>query len=585
MEYVVFLALVPVALALLAAVCVTTWRRRHSGYGRALFVLSLLCAGWVTSNALEVVLPTPAATYRFAQLTYFFAAAAPVAWLAFAWVFTGQAFRLRSWLFRWIVLFHAATVLVVFTNPAHGLIWRAVTYVPVYGMLGMRVTYGPWFYPFALHCWLLIGAGSLLIVREYYDAYRSTRRLSAYVAFGALIPAVLNVVHVAHLVPSRKDFTPLGTSAAAVLIAVGLHRYRLLRYRPVARRVLIEGMQEGMLVLDEDDRIVDVNPAFLRMLPLAGDPLGRPAAALLPPEALGALDAGSAEVALHGPEGLRHYSVRVSPLTGRRGAPAGRLVLLHDITERRAANTALEARNEDLDAFARMVAHDLKNPIHAVHGYAEVLLDAGDEMAAEARAACVEAILRTSQKMDGIVQALLLLAGVNRQTVTPAPVETGKVVARALDRLAPLVARTGATIETPEPWPDALGYAPWIEEVWMNYLTNALKYGGHPPRLRLGADTPAHGQVRFYVRDAGPGIPPAAQARLFQPFARVGGETEEGHGLGLSIVRRIVERLGGTVGVESTGVAGEGTLFYFTLPVVPEAQRPARTPALHTGVQ
>jgi two-component system sensor histidine kinase/response regulator len=116
----------------------------------------------------------------------------------------------------------------------------------------------------------------------------------------------------------------------------------------------------------------------------------------------------------------------------------------------------------------------------------------------------------------------------------------------------------------PKTWPVALGYGPWVEEVWVNYLSNGLKYGGQPPRVELGATAQPDGQVCFWIRDNGSGIPPEAQTRLFTPFTRLDQVRAEGHGLGLSIVRRIVEKLGGQVGVKSE--AGQGSVFTFTLP-------------------
>ncbi len=110
----------------------------------------------------------------------------------------------------------------------------------------------------------------------------------------------------------------------------------------------------------------------------------------------------------------------------------------------------------------------------------------------------------------------------------------------------------------------ALGYGPWVEEVWANYLSNAIQYGGRPPRVELGATEQADGMVRFWVRDNGPGLTPEEQARLFTPFTRLDQVRAKGHGLGLSIVRRIVEKLGGQVGVESE--VGRGSVFTFTLP-------------------
>jgi signal transduction histidine kinase len=112
----------------------------------------------------------------------------------------------------------------------------------------------------------------------------------------------------------------------------------------------------------------------------------------------------------------------------------------------------------------------------------------------------------------------------------------------------------------------ALGYAPWVEAAWVNYLSNAVRYGGTPPHIELGCTRQADGMIRFWVRDGGPGISPEQQVRLFQPFEQVNKIRAKGHGLGLSIVRRIIEKLGGKVGVESA--VGQGSTFWFTLPQV-----------------
>jgi two-component system sensor histidine kinase/response regulator len=120
----------------------------------------------------------------------------------------------------------------------------------------------------------------------------------------------------------------------------------------------------------------------------------------------------------------------------------------------------------------------------------------------------------------------------------------------------------------PDTWPAALGYGLWVEQVWVNYISNAIKYGGRPPRVELGAEAQPDGMVRFWVRDNGSGLMPEARARLFVPFTQPAHLHGKGHGLGLSIVRRIVDRLGGQVGVESEGVPGRGSVFSFTLPGV-----------------
>ena len=228
-----------------------------------------------------------------------------------------------------------------------------------------------------------------------------------------------------------------------------------------------------------------------------------------------------------------------------------------------AANTALEASNKDLETFARTVAHDLKNPASIVMGYCELWEFKGffpEELQVE-----LHSLRRVAAKMVDIIEALLLLAGVRNTEITPEPLDMARIVAATIDRLTPTVVEYQAEIELPDEWPVALGYAPWIEEIWVNYLSNAIKYGGDPPRVQLGATVQLDQMVQFWVQDNGPGLTAEEQAQLFIPFSRVTNRRVEGHGLGLAIVQNIAKKLGGWAGVEST--AGEGCKFYFLLPV------------------
>lgn len=235
--------------------------------------------------------------------------------------------------------------------------------------------------------------------------------------------------------------------------------------------------------------------------------------------------------------------------------------------ELQARTEELEKRNLELDAFAHTVAHDLKNPLGGVVGLTEVLLS--ECSSPQPRTAKVlerlGVVAQAGQQAINIIDALLLLAGVSRQkkmvmnTFNMATV-INKIVNQ---RLNYVIKQKKAQVEQPAQWSDVYSYAPWVEEIWINYISNAIKYGGHPPHIILG-ETLLDNSVRFWVQDNGEGLTPEAQADLFTPFNRLHQKRVEGHGLGLSIVQQIVEKLGGEVGVDST--VAQGSTFYFTLP-------------------
>lgn len=225
----------------------------------------------------------------------------------------------------------------------------------------------------------------------------------------------------------------------------------------------------------------------------------------------------------------------------------------------------LQARNEDLNAFAHTVAHDLKTPLGVIIGYADVVVGDFAELLTKDEEVqyYLQAIVKNGRKMSNIIGELLLLAEIRRTEVQHERIAMAVVVSEALQRLTFLIDEKQAEIVLPDAWPEAVGYSPWIEEVWVNYLSNGVKYGGQPPHLELGAEVQDDGFVRFWVSDSGPGISPEDQTRLFTPFTQLEQVRVTGHGLGLSIVRRIVEKLGGEAGVESE--AGKGSTFSFTL--------------------
>ncbi|MBN1284708.1 MAG: PAS domain S-box protein [Anaerolineae bacterium] len=258
--------------------------------------------------------------------------------------------------------------------------------------------------------------------------------------------------------------------------------------------------------------------------------------------------------------------VRVSIAPGYEKTWSKVLASVIDITERKRAEAERERLVAALDAFAHTVAHDLKNPLNGVIGFAEILeIDLGDSASDDTRH-CLQQIVQSGGKMQQIIDELLLLASVRRLAdVKVKPLNMGMIVHEALGRLSHMIEQRRAEIVLPDTWPTASGYAPWIEAVWVNYISNALKYGGQPPRVELGAGVEPAGMIRFWVQDNGRGLDSQDQARLFTPFTRLEPGKAEGYGLGLSIVQRIVERLGGQVSVESQ--KGQGSRFSFTLPV------------------
>jgi len=234
-----------------------------------------------------------------------------------------------------------------------------------------------------------------------------------------------------------------------------------------------------------------------------------------------------------------------------------------------ARTVELEQRQREIEAFAHTVAHDLKNPLNGIIGLLRLFLaDCSTKKPPDAKAIeNLRMAWEVGEHAVEIIDALLLLAGVARKKqVEYKPVDMPAILDRVINqRLVNAIKEYSGTIELPNSWPNIESYEPWIEEIWANYLSNGLKYGGHPPHLKLGTTVQDDGMVCFWVDDNGHGIDSEKRALLFMPFTRLHQKRVEGHGLGLSIVQQIVEKLGGQAGVESV-IGQQGSRFYFILP-------------------
>jgi signal transduction histidine kinase len=258
------------------------------------------------------------------------------------------------------------------------------------------------------------------------------------------------------------------------------------------------------------------------------------------------------------------------------------VALQQEIHERRQVEEALRVTNqqlqdalidgeqliEDLNAFDYMVAHDLKTPLTNLILSSEILWDKVAGAVDPDITAFLDVIRQMATKMNLIITELLVLASVRQQQVTPQPLDMKIVVEQAETRMKHMIAESQAQIVKPPAWPNALGYAQWVEEIWANYISNAIKYGGTPPCIMLGAEKLPDGSNRYWVHDNGDGLSQDAIAQLFTAFTRLDKVRATGHGLGLSIVKRIAEKLNGTVDIQSEGKPGRGSVFSFTLPGV-----------------
>jgi light-regulated signal transduction histidine kinase (bacteriophytochrome) len=230
-------------------------------------------------------------------------------------------------------------------------------------------------------------------------------------------------------------------------------------------------------------------------------------------------------------------------------------------------NLELREKNSQLDSFAYVASHDLKEPLRGIHNFANFLLeDYGKTLDAEA-VAHVRTVLRLSERMESLLDSLLYYSRLSRTEFTPAEIDMDRALTDALDLSTSRLREYGVQVRRPRPLPKARADFDRMSEVFANLIGNAIKYNDKPERwVEIGyRDGAAQEPVVDYVRDNGIGIAAEHRDLIFRIFKRLHERDKFGGGVGagLTIVRKIIERHGGRIWVES--VPGEGTTFCFTL--------------------
>jgi signal transduction histidine kinase len=339
---------------------------------------------------------------------------------------------------------------------------------------------------------------------------------------------------------------------------------------------LLERLEVGVFRANEDGRLLEANAAFFR---LAGDP--PPVAQLCKPPADPLIERWEQEVEVSRPgepsAWLKLSAVRsagvidgvLTDISATKRLEEERHQASALLEERVRERTAqLEAANRDLEEFSFSVSHDLREPLRNMQGLAQALLeDFGADLAPAARQ-YAQLIVSSGRQMDSLIQDLLAYSRLGRTSLPIGPVDLGAVVTAVLEQLAVRIGNAQATVRVITPLPQVMGQYQTLVQVVLNLVSNAITFvaPGTPPEVCIRTEQrPDEPWVRLWVEDNGIGIPAENHQRIFRVFERLHGpETYPGTGVGLAIVRRGIERLGGRVGLESQ--PGAGSRFWVELP-------------------
>lgn len=402
------------------------------------------------------------------------------------------------------------------------------------------------------------------------------------------VSSVLLAVIVVILVWNKK----LGREIAARAVVEDQLRQSEEKYR-----TLFERSTDAILII-EGDRFIDCNEATLKMLGYAtrGAFLGSQPGELSPPIQPDGRESGekAAEImAIALEEGSHRFewlhtraNGEVFPVEVQLTAiSTGEQPVLHvvwrDISVRKQADEALLQLSEDLtrknielERFTYTVSHDLKSPLITIQGFAGVLAQSLGERIDEDIQTSLNFIDSAARKMYALLDDLLELSRIGRVVNPNESVSLGEIAREALELIEGRLANTPVTIGIADDLPQVTGDRVRLREVLQNLLENAVKYMGDQPEPQIEVGVAeVDGELACFVRDNGMGIPQRYQEKVFGLFERLSADGE-GTGVGLTLVKRIVELHGGRIWIESAGL-GQGTTFWFRLPWEAVPQLPA----------
>ena len=579
MIYILYLSSLILSTILATALAIYFWRHRHlTGATPAAWMM--LAAGIFAFGYLLQLISTELSGQIFAtNIQYVGIVALPVAWFAFSLRYTGHDKWLTSRALLLLAIIPSVTAILAWTNSFHGLMWHGRHLESSGPFVVIAKTYGLWFWVHTSYSYVLIILGMVALVQRLFRTPRLYREQSIALMISVVVPLGWNVVYVFNLAPLyRIDLTPSAFTVSGLALAWGLFRLRLFDIIPIAREMVIEGMSDGIIVLDTQSRLVDMNLNAERII---GYPMSKAIGQSIEhvlsaqPKLVELLhdfmDEPSEVVIETG--GMQHYyQVNISTLYDRHGRLRGRLIILHDVTEYK----LIEARRKELEDRAHLVsrmstvgemaagiAHEINNPLATVIGYASLLLKRAipSEIKKD-----LKVINRGAKSAADILEKLLTFAG--QRQVEWDYVDINRILEIAIEFRKHTLSNNNIKVikQFDRSLPKIIADSGQLQEVFLNLIMNAEtsmieSHGGG--KLVIKTEK-ADNNIHICFKDDGIGISEENISKIFDPFFTTK-EVGKGTGLGLSISFGIITEHGGRIYAESE--YGNGATFIIELPV------------------
>lgn len=546
-----------------------------------------LVATWAVAYGLELSVRTLPEMMFWIRIEYIGIALIPAFWLLFCIQFTGVWSGLNRRLRPLLFIFPVMTLLVVWTNEWHHLHYLETSVATVNGLYLLDIQIGPWYIGHLVLFYGYLFVGVVLLLKKYMTANRVIRRQLLTILVAASIPWIANMVYIAGFRPfNHLDITPFAFVVTGIVISLGLMRFKLFEFLPVARERIIEEMNEGVLILDDQLQVLDSNPAMRQILGCDNEIIiiGESIEGLLKhqPPLLSIFQEKKERrieyvISVDGDD--RYFEIHTKPSMDRKGVMDGLMVLFRDITQQKETEREIIQAREQAEAASRSksdflahMSHEIRTPLNGIIGFSDLILKSDlDRMqkrymmtvhsSANFLLEIVNDILDLSRIEAGKLELELERSDLHELCHNVAEMFTWQTDQKGLEFTVHIDQTLPRFV-----WIDVMK----LQQVLINLLGNAIKFTGKG-EVGFNVESRPNSEeepesIRFSIRDTGIGIAPENRKRIFESFTQEDISTKKkysGTGLGLTIASRLLGLMGSRLHLESR--LGEGSTFYFDL--------------------